>query len=123
MALLHALCGFFHLPGGFRNQELRHRVARLVDESSPYSLGRMTYDLRRLSLNGIVERIGRSRTYMVTPRGRRVALLFTKAYIRVLRPAPLEPEPPAQGHTALGRAWRSLDRAMDLSFKAARLAA
>jgi hypothetical protein len=122
MALLQALCGFFHIPAGFQNQDLRRRVSRLLDESTSYSLGRMTYDLRRLALNGLIERVGKTRTYRVTPRGCRVALLFTKTYNRVLRPAPLEPDAPGRD-TALGRVWRNLDKAVNSTFKAARLAA
>ncbi len=44
MALLAALCGFFHLPGGFRNRSLRQRVTQLLGQPEDYSIGKMTYD-------------------------------------------------------------------------------
>jgi hypothetical protein len=51
-----------------------------------YSPGRMTYDLRRLRLHGLIERIPHSHRYQVTDLGIRVALFFTKVHSRVLRP-------------------------------------
>ena len=123
MALMAALCGFFHLPDGFRNRVLRQRVEQLLERPAAYSPGRMTYDLRRLLLNGLVRRIPGRQTYMVTPRGRRVALLFSKTYARVLRPAPLDPGPPLDATPALHRAWRAVDRALDSTLHSARIAA
>ena len=51
-----------------------------------YSPGRMTYDLRRLRLHGLIERIPHSHRYQVTGLGIRVALFFTKVHRRILRP-------------------------------------
>lgn len=34
----------------------------------------MTYDLRRLRLHGLIERLPRSNTYVLTPEGVRVAV-------------------------------------------------
>jgi predicted MarR family transcription regulator len=51
-----------------------------------YSPGRMTYDLRRLRLHGLIERIPQSHHYRVTDLGRRIALFFTKVHSRILRP-------------------------------------
>ncbi|MFB1490987.1 MAG: hypothetical protein AADX98_28285, partial [Thiocapsa sp. C3-3m] len=51
-----------------------------------YSPGRMTYDLRRLRLHGLIERIPQSHRYRVTDAGLRVALFFTKLHSRILRP-------------------------------------
>ena len=45
-----------------------------------------TYDLRRLRRKGIIERIEHSHRYRLPPRGRAVAVLFTKTYGRVLGP-------------------------------------
>jgi hypothetical protein len=58
MALLQALCLFVLLPEGFRNAALRAHVAQLMGESPErYTPGRMTYDLRRLRLHGLLQRI------------------------------------------------------------------
>jgi hypothetical protein len=56
----------------------------------------MTYDLRRLRLHGIVERLPRTHRYRLTRDGLRVALFFTRAYARLLRPAlSIDHAPPA----------------------------
>ncbi|MCY3986429.1 MAG: hypothetical protein OXF23_05235, partial [Candidatus Dadabacteria bacterium] len=55
-----------------------------VDE---YHRNRTTYDLRRLRLRGLVERIPRTNRYLVTTDGRRVALCHHRLHARVLRPA------------------------------------
>ena len=88
MALFFALCLFFHLPFGFRNRDLRWRVAELLGlDPNEFSTGRMTYDLRRLRLKGIIERIPGTHRYMVTHLGLRVAYLHSKIYLRVFKPA------------------------------------
>jgi hypothetical protein len=87
MALLQALCHFAHLPQGFRNRDLRQHVASLLGrDPAGYSPGAMTYDLRRLRLKGLLHRLPQSHRYTVTTYGLRVALFYTKVYLRVLRP-------------------------------------
>lgn len=87
MALLQALCGFFHLPHGFRHRDLRPRVAELLGRSlEQYTPGQMTYDLRRLRLKGIIHRIAKTHRYVVTTYGLKIALFFSKVYLRILRP-------------------------------------
>ena len=46
----------------------------------------MSYDLRRLRLHGLIERIPRTNTYTLTPDGIRVAVFYTKVHDRLLRP-------------------------------------
>jgi len=126
MALLSALCGFFHLLDGFRNADLRARMAALLDQGTErYSAGKMTYDLRRLLLNGLIQRIEGKHRYMATPRGLRVASLFVKTYTRILKRAPVGLDPPAlEGAPALlQHAWRKMDAAIVACLKQARLAA
>ena len=87
-ALLCALLAFRLLPRGFDNRQLRAQMAPLLGVSAQcWSPGRMTYDLRRLRLHGLIERIPRSRRYRVTEKGIRVALCYQRTYARVLRPA------------------------------------
>ncbi len=87
MALMEALTHFLHLPHGFRHRELRPQVAALLGLSlEEYTPGRMTYDLRRLRLKGIITRIKKTHRYVVTTYGLKVALFFSKVYLRVLRP-------------------------------------
>jgi hypothetical protein len=87
VALFTALCLFLTLPEGFRNATLRTWMAQALGVAEDaYSSGRMTYDLRRLRLHGLIERTPHSYHYRVTDLGLRVALLFTKVHSRILRP-------------------------------------
>lgn len=96
MALFQGLCHFAHLPQGFRNRELRPLVASLLGlDDTTYTASRMTYDLRRLRLKGLIHRIPGTTRYTVTTYGLHVALFCTKVYLRILRPAwaALTPDP------------------------------
>src|SRR5207237_5288781 len=84
MAVLAAVVGFCHLLAGFTNRQLTELVSNLLD--APYGSRQATYDLRRLTRKGLIQRIPASQRYLPTPLGRRVAVLFTKAYGRVLAP-------------------------------------
>ena len=87
-ALLAGLLAFRVLPDGFQNRDLRQTVSPLLALSvEEYSRGRMTYDLRRLRLRGLIERIPFTRRYRVTDDGLRTALCYHRTYARVLRPA------------------------------------
>ena len=87
MALLQVLCLFLVLPEGFRNATMRTWMAQALGlPPEQYSAGRMTYDLRRLRLHRLIERIPHTQRYQVTACGKRVALLFTKVHSRILRP-------------------------------------
>jgi hypothetical protein len=85
MALLQALCHLTHVPAGFRNRTLRSEVATLLGDPH-YGSGQMTYDLRRLRRKGLIARIAATHRYVLTTYGLKVALFFSKLYLRVLRP-------------------------------------
>lgn len=88
MALFAALTLFLHLPDGFRNQDLRKYVADLLGiEAKEYHAGKMTYDLRRLRLKGIISRKPHTTKYFLTPYGYRVAQFLTRVHARLFRPA------------------------------------
>src|ERR1700688_5004219 len=58
---------------GFNNQEMRALLAQLLGlDPAHYPVGKMTYDLRRLRLHGIIERIPHSHRYRLTPNGLRI---------------------------------------------------
>lgn len=86
-ALCHAVLLFDLLPTGFSNAQLRARLAPLLgippDGLTP---GKMTYQLRRLRLHGLIQRIPQTHRYQLTGVGLRVALFFTRTYDRLLRP-------------------------------------
>ena len=85
--LLHALLPFSLLPRGFSNRDLRRRLAPLHGVAlDDISQGRMTYDLRRLRLHGLVKRIQKTHRYCLTELGLRIALFFTRAFKRIVQP-------------------------------------
>ena len=119
MALTGALCSVVHTVTGFTNKSLRGLIAGLHDHD--YTTNQMTYDLRRLRLHGLIERIPHTNTYTLTPDGTRVAVFYTKVHDRVLRPllaAPDQPPAPIE----LRRAIATIDRIIDDYVTNARLA-
>jgi len=108
MALTGALCYLVHAVTGFSNKSLRGLVAGLL--GSDYSSHQMTYDLRRLRLHGLIERVPHTNTYTLTPDGLRVALFYTKVHRRVLSPLLEADRPPAP--MEVRRALLTLDRAV-----------
>ena len=93
-ALLNAVLMFVFVARGFTNAELRQSYAVLLgkrtDEITP---GRMSYELRRLRLHGLIERLPGSHRYRLTDEGLRTALFYTRVYSRILRPVMAPPIP------------------------------
>jgi hypothetical protein len=85
-ALLAALCVFRLIPGGFANRDLRALIAPLLGvPAETITTGKMTYDLRRLRLHGLIERIPHTFRYRVTDTGLSHAMFLTRIHDRVLR--------------------------------------
>lgn len=86
-SLWNALLLFAWLPTGFSNRQLREQLAALrgqtIEQVTP---GQMTYQLRRLRLHEMIERIPKRHRYRLTAFGLRAALFFTRTYARLLRP-------------------------------------
>jgi hypothetical protein len=59
-ALTGALCHVVHAATGFTNHSLRGLVAGLLGHD--YTTSQMTYDLRRLRLHGLIERVPHTNT-------------------------------------------------------------
>ena len=124
LALLQVLCLFLGLPEGFRNASMRDWMAQaLAVPVDAYSPGRMTYDLRRLRLHGLIERIPHSHRYEVTDLGIRVALFFTKVHSRILRPglSQLFDGCPKAPNRPVAAAMRRLEQALAALFDQAKL--
>ncbi len=86
-ALLGVLVLFRLLPCGFRSRDLREHIAPLLgDDPCQWTQGRLTYQLLRLRLHGLIERVPNSQRYMVTERAMQVALWFTRCHARLFRP-------------------------------------
>jgi hypothetical protein len=118
MALAGALCHQLHAVAGFTNKTLRALVAAHLGR--PYTSSRMSYDLRRLRLHGLIQRLPRTNTYVLTPDGIRVAVFYTKLQNRLLRPLLEADKPPAP--IDVRRALGTLERAVNDYVHAARLA-
>jgi hypothetical protein len=125
MALLGSVAAFAHVIGGLTNKSLRTQMAAHWRED--YSSAQATYDLRRLRLKGLIERLQSTNTYRVTAHGLRIAAFFTQLASRVIVPALTDladltrPSPPAP--RPLTAAWRTYERELDLHVRKAGLAA
>jgi len=124
-ALLAALCVFRLLPNGFTNRDLRNCLAPLLGlEPGAMTSGQLTYDLRRLRIHGLIERIPHSFRYQVTLAGMHQARFLTRLTQRLLIPGLAEltdPSPPAPSR--LRAAARAYDAAIDELTRQALLAA
>jgi hypothetical protein len=115
LALFSALLVFRLLPKGFSNRELREHLAPLLGKDpGEFTQGRMTYQLRRLRLHGLIVRQSGSHRYEVTRQGLRIALFFTRSYARVVRPGLAELwEMAVPQDSQLRRAADQFEAAMD----------
>jgi predicted MarR family transcription regulator len=118
MALAGALQLVLNAVTGFTNKSLRAHVAGLLGHN--YTQSQMSYDLRRLHLHGLIERLPRSNTYVLTPDGIRVAVFYTKLQNRLLRPLLDADKPPAR--IDIRRALKTLEAAVNDYIANARLA-
>lgn len=126
MALLAALCTMGALTDGVTNRTLRPLVRDLLGGTSvSYTAGQMCYDLRRLVRKGVLHKLPGRHRYVLTPQGRRWALFVTKTYARILRPGfqLMDADTSVPLTSALHRAFRELDSALDLMVAHAKLAA
>lgn len=118
IALAGALCCVLGAVTGFTNKSLRGLVAGLL--GSDYSAHKMSYDLRRLRLHGLIQRLPHSNTYLLTPDGIRVAVFYTKLQNRLLKPLLDADQPPAT--TEIRHALKTLDTSVRDYIQNARLA-
>ena len=125
LALWHILVWFRLLPCGFTNRDLREQLAVLIGQTpTTITQGSMTYDLRRLRLHGMIERIPNTHRYRVTPFGLRAALFFTRVHARLYRPAVAEVMsngPP--DNTGLAHHFAKLEEEIDKRVQRAKLVA
>jgi len=106
-ALLNALLMFVFVPEGFSNRQLRSSLAKLLGlHDHAISPGRMSYELRRLRLHGLIERLPRTQRYRLTEQGLHTALFYTRVYARILRPGLALIDP----HAVLGCPPQALQR-------------
>jgi hypothetical protein len=109
-------------PGAFATdwttRELHTRILahhRLADND--YRLSQLRYDLAKLRAKGLVERLGRTRRYRLTPPGAKIGVLLVKLRARLLGPlATLATQssthrPPP--HNSVEAAFHDVDTALD----------
>jgi hypothetical protein len=109
MALAGALCQTLLAATGFTSKNLRVLIAGLL--GSAYTPGQMTYDLRRLRLNGLIRRLPHTNRYTLTEDGIRIAVFYTKVYNRLLVPltAANQPQAPPDLRAALAAITRHVN--------------
>ena len=100
MALTGALCQTLLAATGFTNKSLRALITGLL--GSDYRPGQMTYDLRRLRLAGLIQRLPHTNHYTLTTDGIRIAVVYTKIYNRLLVPLTAADQPQATPRAPTG---------------------
>jgi predicted MarR family transcription regulator len=86
-----------------------------------YSASQMSYDLTRLRRKGLIRRLPRTNTYVLTSDGVRFALFYTKVHDRLLVPLLAANTPPASPQ--LRQALEVVDRSVQDYVRNARLEA
>ena len=123
-ALLSAVLLFVFVANGFSAKDLRPKLAALLGlRADQLSAGRVTYDLRRLRLHGLIERIRRTHRYRLTERGIQIAAFWTRTYNRLLRPGLAQLVDPHCESPPLRRKLVALTKAIDQAVAEAKLAA
>ena len=124
-ALLHVLLLFVLVQGTITHKQVREHLAPLLGQKpSQYPPGRITYDLRRLRLHGLTERIPKTHRYRITAKGLRTALFYTRLYTRTMRPA-LAIISPADANPGfpMANTIRAAEAALDTWYRDAKIAA
>jgi len=110
-------------PGGFvrdwTTRELHTRVvARHHLAADEYRLSQLRYDLSKLRAKGLVERIGKTRRYCLTPIGLKLGVLLVKLRMRLLGPLTSLIQQPNTNASprhlnSVDAAYREVDTALD----------
>ncbi|MGH3183954.1 MAG: hypothetical protein ACRDOE_18920, partial [Streptosporangiaceae bacterium] len=119
MALAGALANTLCAVTGITNKSLRALMTGLP--GIPYSINQASYDLSRLTRNGLIARVPHRNLYALTPDGLRFAVSYAKVHDRVLRPLMADDQP--QAPPPLRAALRIIDTEVTRRVAAARLPA
>jgi hypothetical protein len=124
-ALLQVLLLFLLVQGTFAHKHLREHLAPLLGKKpGQLTPGRITYDLRRLRLHGLIERIPKTTRYRVTAKGLRIAVFYTRLYNRSLRTglAMISPDP-IHADRLIAKSIRAAERTINTWYDEENLAA
>ena len=105
-ALTGALCTTILAVTGITNKSLRAVMTGLLD-GIDYTTNQASYDLARLRLNGLIDRVPGKNRYRLTGDGLRFAIISTKVHDRLLRPLLVADQPAAP--PPLRKALRTID--------------
>jgi hypothetical protein len=89
LALMHALVRFSHIAAAdtFGTADLLPDIRAALDGApEAYSLGSLRYDLSKLRVKGLVEKLPRSRRYRLLPNGYKLCVVFLKLFERIYAP-------------------------------------
>ncbi len=91
----------------------RHRLAE-----SDYRLSQLRYDLAKLRAKDLVQRVGRTRRYRLTPQGAKLGVLLVKLRFRLIGPLATlatrsTPHRPPLRHNLVDAAFHQVDSALD----------
>lgn len=109
--LMHALIVLAVLPGVFRARQLRSQLGTQPASAGKQTPGRTTYDLRRLRVRSLIERIPRTTTYRITDLGLRTALAYVHAYDHIVAPGYADTLADLGGPTPIRTAMKHLQKA------------
>jgi hypothetical protein len=99
---------------GFRAKQFRSLLASLLGlDPAQLTPGRVSYDLRRLRLRGLIQRIPRTSRYRVTSLGLRTAIFCSRVYTKVIRPGLSTLDPLRSPTAPLGKAVAKLQNTID----------
>ena len=124
LALMHALVRFSHIAGAgifTTTQLLPHVVETLGCAVSQYKIGSLRYDLSKLRVKGLVEKLPHSRRYRLTRDGYRLCVIYLKLFERfyaplasaILQPFVADAGVPEEKVTALDKLYLTLTKALD----------
>jgi hypothetical protein len=101
-------------PEGVRNRQLRPLLAQCLGiAENQITQGKMSYDLRRLRLPGIIDRIEGTHRYRLSAAGMKTAFLYSRLYLRALRPALSTLHAQNQTPHPIQQTFRKLQRQID----------
>ena len=107
---MHALVRFSHIAAQstFRTSEIyADTLAALEVSPQDYSLASLRYDLSKLRVKGLVERVPHSRRYRLLRNGYSVCLVFLKLFERIYAPLTAGLLSPVSGDRKLQHALNS----------------
>ena len=117
--LLEVLLHGGNIVGGWTAKQI-HQAVLTTFQLSPkaYGLNQLRYDLRKLKGHGLLQRDGRRYSYLLTPKGVQVALLFLFFHKRLCGPLANslfhhKPDPELRPKSKLETAYHKADKAIE----------